>query len=231
MTTTYATKLVPLDEAIQALDAPEAGADRKKRAKKLAEQLVGDARQAMIQTAERDEIKKACAPIYRAANTRDWNTSGPRLSMREAEKEAGRNMDALVWRQCEEQLRREEEAAIRTEPDRQEESRIWNLYTRTVAQTARAQGNKEHDFVRNWRELVMARNDAVEFGDDTGAIEGRLGRLVGVPYPVVPKAAWDAADLMPASERQAEVDRLTAKYGEREQPVTTDTPTRRRGRK
>ena len=124
MTTTHA--VVPLDEALQALDTPEAVADRKKRAKRMAEHLVGDARQAMIQTAGRDEIQKACVPIYRAANTRDWNTSGPRLSMHEAETEAGWNMDALVWRQCEEQLRREDEAAIRMDSDRQEESRIWS---------------------------------------------------------------------------------------------------------
>ena len=75
----------------------------------MAEQLAGDARQAMIQSADRDEIKKACGPIYRAANTRDWNTSGPRMSMSDAEKEAGRNMDALVWEQCEAHLRREDE--------------------------------------------------------------------------------------------------------------------------
>jgi hypothetical protein len=116
MTTTYA--VVPLDEAIRALDTPEAVADRKKRAHEMAKKLAGDARNAMIQTADRNEIKKACAPIYLAANTREWNTSGPKMSMHEAEMEAGRNMDALVWRQCEEHLRRVEETAIRAEPDR-----------------------------------------------------------------------------------------------------------------
>ena len=226
MTTTYA--VAPLEEALQALDTPEAVADRKKRAKKVAEHLVGDARQAMIQTAGRDEIKKACAPIYRAANTRDWNTSGPRLSMPEAEREAGRNMDVLVWRQCEEQLRREDEAAIRTDPDRVEESRIWSLYTRTVAQTARAQGNKEHDFLRNWRELVMARNDAVEFGDDTGAIEGRLERLIGIPYPVAPQAHGTQPTSCPRSNGRPSSSAWIGSTDLREQSVTTTAPTRRR---
>jgi hypothetical protein len=78
--------------------------------------------------------------------------------------------------------------------------------------------------------MVAARQDAESFGDSTAAIDDRLLRLVGVPYPTLPEAAWNAADTLPAPERQAEVDRLTAKYGPRE-PATTDTPTRRRGRK
>ena len=79
---TITQTVIPIDEALAALDTSVAVAGRKKRAKKMAEQLVGEARNAMIQSADRDEIKKACVPIYRAANTRDWNTSGPRLSMR-----------------------------------------------------------------------------------------------------------------------------------------------------
>jgi hypothetical protein len=96
---------------------------------------------------------------------------------------------------------------------------------------ARLQGNKEHDFISKWRELIAARNDAIEYGDSTLAIEARLERLVGIPYPVVPEAAWNAADTLPTSERQNEYDRLERKYGARPGTPTdtaTTTPPRRR---
>ena len=161
-------------------------------------------------------------------------TPNGRLDTREqkdGERKAIENMDALVARQCEEQLRRLDEVAIHADPDRVEAQRIWIEYTNQVSAVAQRQGNNQQDsFIASFRDLISARADAEEYGDDTRAIEARLGRLVGVPYPTLPGAAWAAADLMPVSERQAEYDRLEAKYGPRP-PVTDDAPKRQAARK
>ena len=228
MTTERPAKLIPLEQAIAGLDSAEAISDRKRRAKQLAKDLVGDARNQMIQTARRDDLQRAMAPIYRAANRENWHDSTRALPMPEAEKEAGRNIDALMPRLCEEHLRRTDEAALYSDPDRLEEQRIWNDYTVQVSAYAWQQGNKSDDWVRRWREMVADRAAAEEYGDPTGAIDARLLRHVGAPYPVLPDAAWAAADSM-AGDRQVEYDRLTAKYGPRE-PIT-DAPPKRRGRK
>ncbi len=87
----------------------------------------------------------------------------------------------------------------------------------------------EPALVAQWRELIADRQATEEYGDPTAAIDARLLRHVGVPYPQLPQAAWDTADVLAAAERQAEYDRLTAKYGPRT-PVTDEAP-KRRGRK
>ena len=228
MTTERPTKLIPLHQALAELDSPESIADRKRRAKEMAKKLVGDARNAMIQTASRDDLQNALEPVYRAANRENWHDSDRARSMPEAQKEAGRNIDALMPRLCEQHLRRTDEAALYRDPDRLEEQRIWNDYTAQVSAYAWQQGNKSDEWVRRWQQMVADRAAAEEYGDPTGAIDARLLRHVGAPYPVLPDAAWAAADTMP-SDRQAEYDRLTAKYGPRI-PSTTDAP-KRRGRK
>jgi alkylhydroperoxidase family enzyme len=135
-----------------------------------------------------------------------------------------------VEKQAEEALRRSDEAALYRDPDRLEEQRIWNAYTHQVSAAAWQQGNKSDEWVRRWREMIADRAAAENYGDSTAAIDARLLRHVGVPYPQLPGAAWDTADLLPATDRQTEYDRLTAKYGQR-QPVSspsTDAPKRRR---
>jgi hypothetical protein len=224
------TTVVPLDEAIAALDTTEAVADRKRRAKEMAKKLVGDERSQMISSASRDEIEKAQVPIRRAANSLLPMTSdGPGQSVRDAERGVGRNYDEICVRQCEIHLRRMDELAERNDLDRQEESRLWVEYTTQVGFVAQRQGNYEGAFIAKWKDLISARADALEFGDSTAAIERRLERLTGVPYPVLPDAAWASADLMSPALRQGEYDRLTNKYGERS--PSTDTRTGRRGRK
>ena len=61
------------------------------------------------------------------------------------------------------------------------------LYTSTVAAAARYKGNQEQSFIASFRDLISARVDAEVYGDDTRAIEARLERLVGTPYPKLPE--------------------------------------------
>jgi hypothetical protein len=148
---------------------------------------------------------------------------------REIERQVTENVDRLVAKQAEEYLRRLDEAELYRCPDRLEEQRIWNSYTAQVSAAAWQQGNQSDEWVRRWRQLIADRAAAEQYGDPTGALDARLERHVGTPYPQLPDAAWDSADLLPATERQAEYDRLTVKYGPRE--PATDTPARRRARK
>jgi hypothetical protein len=149
---------------------------------------------------------------------------------RAAEVEAGHGVDRLVLEQCMVHLRAEDMRDIYADPDRMESERVWNAYCHQVSAYAWQQGDQ---WIARWRAMIADRAAAEEYGDPTGAIDARLLRHVGTPYPVLPDAAWNAADTIPmAGERQAEYDRLTAKYGPRE-PSTpaTNAPTRRRGRK
>ena len=219
------TKLIPLDQAIAELDSPEAVADRKKRVREWAKRLAGDERTQMIYTASREEISAATAPLN-AADFR-WG-QGTEREKKEANVQASRNMDALVARQCEQHLRRTDEADLYRDPDRLEEQRIWNAYLHQVSAYAWRQGNKSERWVAQWRELIADRQATEEYGDPTAAIDARLLRHVGVPYPQLPQAAWDTADVLAAAERQAEYDRLTANTACT--PVTDEAP-KRRGRK
>jgi hypothetical protein len=224
MSTTYAP-LIPLSEALAAVDSPEAVSDRRKRARAWGRKLEGIERGQMISRASRTDYENALAP-HKHPDHR-WGHASE-AAERGAADECGRNFDELVARECEKILRDQDIAAVHNQPDRLEESRIWNLYTRNFAQVARMQGNKEHDFIRRWKDLIAARNDALEYGDSTAAIEGRLERLVGMPYPTLPEAAWNAAETLPTAEREIELVRLEQKYGPRQPDATPSAPTRRR---
>jgi len=226
------TKLIPLPDAIKALDSDESVLDRKRRAKQMALKIVGDERNAMIATASRDDLQRACEPIYRAANRENWHDSNQARPMPEAEKEAGRNIDALMPRLCEEHLRRTDEAALYRDPARLCQQRVWGSYTTQVSAVAWSQGNKSDTWIARWSSMVAERADLEEFGEPTASVDRRLLHHVGVPFPQMPEAAWEAADMLPATERQAEYDRLSAEWGPREPATTpaTDTP-KRRGRR
>jgi hypothetical protein len=107
--------------------------------------------------------------------------------------------------------------AVYREPDRAEADRIQHTYNRQVVAVAWAQGNQENVFLWRFRDLMAERRDAEEFDDtnDLRRIDAKLERLVGVPYPQLPTAAWEAADQLPESERLAEYERLEIKYGPR----------------
>ena len=221
-------KLIPLHQAIAELDSGESVADRKRRAKDMAKKLAGDPRNAMIATASREDLQKALRPIYLAANRQGWNDSGPPVSMPAAEKEAGRNIDALMPRLCEEHLRRTDEADLYRDPAGLCQQRVWGSYTNQVSAKAWSQGNLSDIWIARWRSLISERSDLEEYGDSTASVDRRLLQHVGVPFPAMPLAGWEAADLLSPTDRQAEYDRLTAKYGPR--TATTDAP-KRRGRK
>jgi hypothetical protein len=202
----------PLDEALAALDTPEAVADRRKRAQKWAEQLEGRARGQMFMyasPAEMDSIHQPFRTNFYGTQTDTWRET--------AERAAGRAADAVVLKQCEIQLRARDLAEVYNDPDRQEAERVWGSYAKGVGAIAWAQGDRETAFIAKWRDLIAARRDAEQY-DDAGAvrsIDARLLRLVGIPHPVLPGAAWDAADILPAAERAEEYARLEQKYGPR----------------
>jgi hypothetical protein len=232
MTTERPTAPIPLEQALAELDSPEAVADRKKRAKQMALKVEGDERNGIIRTARQGDLEQALAPIHVAAAARGFHTSGRPVSMPDAEREAGRNIDALMPKLCEQHLRRTDEADLYRDPLRLRHQRVWNLYTSQVSQMAWRQGNKSDEWVRRWRDLVAQRVAAEEYGDPTGAIDARLRQHVGIDYPQMPQAAWAAVETIPgAAERQAEIDALEQVYpGTRPGTPATDAP-KRRGRK
>jgi hypothetical protein len=224
------TKLIPLQQALKELDSSEAVADRKKRAAEWGKRLAGDERNQMIGSATRDAIGAALAPL----NTPHlhWDTVSEH-EKKEANRQATQNIDALVVRQAEEELRRRDERALYADPDRLEEQRIWNAYCHQVSAATWQQGNQSAAWIARWQAMIADRAAAEEYGDPTGAIDARLLRHVGVPFPVLPDAAWAAADTIPMSgERTKELERLEQKYpGTRPGTPVTDAPTRRRARK
>ena len=77
----------------------------------------------MIGSASRDAIGAALAPLN-SQNFR-WGQETER-EKKEANRQATKNVDALVVRQAEGSLRRADEAALYRDPDRLEEQRVWN---------------------------------------------------------------------------------------------------------
>jgi hypothetical protein len=206
--------LEPLDDALAALDTFEANADRRKRAWKMAEAMVDPERSWVIHRTGTIEIAKAMSPHVKVDRWAAFSSA----KSEQAAKEAGRNFDALVARECETMLRQADEAAIYADPDRQEQTRIWNSYTNVIGRVAWSKGNRSDAFIAKWSELIQDRDAAEEMGESTVGIDRRLEKLTGYPYPVLPGAAWETADVLPDSERQAEMDRLEAKYGPRKPP-------------
>jgi len=207
------TKPIPLDEALAAIDTPEAVADRRNRAEKMAEQLEGRDRGKVIWAAGTIELNKALSPLRFGGSLIRPNDAARRA----AEIEAGRNVDALVARQCEITLRAADVAGVYSDPDRLECERIWQAYCKQVNAVAYREGNKIDAFIVRFKDLIATRNDAEAFGGAEGlrSAEARLQRLTGVPYPQLPEAAWAAADELGLAERQDEYDRLEQKYGRR----------------
>ena len=227
MTERRPAPVVPLEEAIAQLDSPEAVADRRKRGLARAKALEGDAPGRVIWNAGTVELDRALAPLRR-------QQFPSTAEVREAEIEAGHGVDQLVAKQCEIHSALEDMQAIYADPDRMESDRVWHAYCVQVTAAAFQWGNKSEDWVRRWRQLVADRAAAEEYGDPTGAIDARLERHVGIPYPRLPEAAWAAVDTIPgAAEREAELLRLERKYpGTRPgTSPTTDAPPKRRGRR
>ena len=214
MTMTAPKPLKPLEEALADLDTPEAISDRKHRALEWAKRLVDPERSQMINTAGRLQIDACYEPLRNVGAFKELRP--------EAEKMTGRNFDQLVQQLCEDHLRRQDEQAVHNDPDRVEAIRVWQMYCSLVSSIAWQEGNQSDAWVTRWRDLIQRRNDAEAYGDDTGAIDRSLERMK-VPYPKLPGAAWLAADTLSESERTAEYERLTVKYGARHPEPTKRT--------
>jgi hypothetical protein len=152
--------------------------------------------------------------------------------LKAVEREAGRIADAVVVEQCVIQLRARDMADIYRDPERMSQERVWSAYERGVAAVAWAQGTKEAEFVAKWKRLIVSRLEAEEDDDDREVqrIDARLLTLVGIPHPTYPEAAWTAADSYLDADRQAEYDRLEAKYGPRN-PSANGIGAKTRGRR
>ncbi len=231
------TKVVPLDEALAALDSAEADADRTRRAEKWAEELKAqsgpgprsialDFYARVVHDVGRLAYDEALLPLRFGDSY-----SQPSESQRHrAEQEAQRNVDVLVVRQLKIYLRARDVQEIYADPDRMEQGRVWNAYLHQVDSICFTKGDKAPIFIARFLELVAARNDAEAYDDADGvrAAEARLDRLTApVTYPRLPQAAWEQADLLPEGVRQEELDRLRQKYGDR---PGTDAPTNGNGK-
>jgi hypothetical protein len=144
---------------------------------------------------------------------------------------ADANVLAAVARQEADHVRAEALSARYKEPGRRSNETIWNGYLHGVTSIAFTKGNGEAEFVRKWRDLIAA---IIDTDDDVDArvLESRLNRLTApVTYPVLPEAAWMAADTYNAGDREAEYVRLEQLYGPRygtETPATNTNGTAKR---
>ncbi len=202
----------PLEDDLAVIHSPTGVAARLKRCKEIREGLDVDALNRIVYRAGIIEENKALD----AAMHRDmWHPT--EKEKREANAAACRNLDALILRQLEvSELAREAQAAY-NHPDRMEYARISTAWAHQVDSIAFTHGNKVEAFVGRVRDLLRQRDDAeaIDDEDEVRRIEGRLDKLTGVPFPVLPDAAWIAADTLPEADRQPEYDRLTEKYGVR----------------
>ena len=222
MSTDTLTRLVPLADALAALDSFEGRTDRHRRAVELSKSTTGEARGKIIYAAGHLRLAAALAP--RALDT--WDAA----SRDAAERQVSANVDALVVEQLVDQLRRSDEQAIYDDPDRREDQRVWSAYLRLVSSVAATRGNKSDTFVDRWRTLLADRAEAVAVGESTLRTDRTLASM-DVPYPALPGAAWDTADLLNESDRLAEFERLEARYGPREFADVTPSTSTRRSRK
>lgn len=197
------TRPIPLEQALAALDTPEAVADRRKRAQKLAAEMAAesgpgprsialDPYAAATFAAGSVEMQKALKPMRRFGPF-DQPTESEK---RAAAAEADRNVMALVARQIEVALRAADEREVREAPDRMAEAAIWRSYSTGVAAIAWSCGDKEPEFLRKWKALIAERNDAEEFGTDADvrSVDAKLLRFVGIPYPAATPAAPPATN-------------------------------------
>ena len=122
---------------------------------------------------------------------RTWSTGRERKA---AEQQAQRNLEALILAELELRELASETQAVHNDPERVEYFRIWNAYARSVQSVAKTKGN-EAEFVRRFQDLMAERHDAEEYDDEAAvrSVEGRLLRLVGIPFPQLPDAAFEAA--------------------------------------
>jgi hypothetical protein len=205
--------MIPIGEEIARLDSPEAIADRRLRAKKVREDLPYDQYWQLVHRAG----VKALGEALSVHKTFEHRQTQVRLELDKAtiEKQRKQNLDRLVEREIEANLRHSDESAIYSHPDRQEEQRIWSAYLNYVSSIAWRQGNKSESWVTRWQRLVHDRAAAEAYGDATGSIDRQLEQLVGIPFPVLPDNAWDTADCLSETERETEYKRLEKKYGPR----------------
>ena len=113
------SRIVPLGEALAAVDSPAAVADRRKRAQKWAEELEGRARGRMFEYASLGEMNSIREPFRTPF-------AGAHLhgkALEDAERKAARAADAVVLKQCEIQLRARDIQAVYNDPDRMEAER------------------------------------------------------------------------------------------------------------
>jgi hypothetical protein len=235
------TKVVPLDVALAAVDSPESVAQIKKEAAERAKKVEGRDRAMLFRhasVADMNEIFDCFRTDYVGTpvlGVRGHRTGGY-FDQAKAEAEAGRVADKVIHKVIEIQLRAEAIQRVYQDPDRAENERIWQRYVTQIRSRALQQGRTEGEWIAKWKDLLAERNDAEQFGNEAElrSADARLERHSRVAYPVLPGAAWEAADALSEVERPDEYLRLEHKYGPRHAATngkaTTTTNGRRSGR-
>lgn len=223
----------PIEDDLAVLHSPAATAERRKRCEKMRDELKaqsGPGRRSialdplamLLHRAGTVAMSRALDPPFH--DIRTWSTGRERKA---AEQQAQRNLEALILAELELRELASETQAVHNDPERVEYFRIWNAYARSVQSVARTKGN-EAEFVRRFQDLMAERHDAEEYDDEAAvrSVEGRLLRLVGIPFPQLPDAAFEAAQTLPAAERAEELARLEQKYAAPTNATTNGTGTK-----
>jgi hypothetical protein len=145
--------IVPFDEALAAVDGPDAVAARKKQAdadadaKALADSYREWERPlTLASVGDLNTIYDAFRTDYAGTQTDRWRA--------EAQRKAYHAAHAVVAKQIEIQLLAAAISAVYNDPDRYEDGRIRQAYNRQVSAVAWAQGSKEPKFVATFEELI-----------------------------------------------------------------------------
>jgi hypothetical protein len=202
----------PYEDEVAAIHSPAAAAARRKRCEEIRKGLSEDALNRIFRAVPMTDENAVVSPIY----------TGGILSPTESQKREGRaefrrRFEALVLRELETNELAREMASAFNSPERISYARIIRPWEVQVERVIFEHGNKAEAFAGRVRDLLRDRDLAGADGDedDVRSIERRLDKLTGVPFPVMPQAAFAAAEMLPAGDREAELERLEAKYGNR----------------
>jgi hypothetical protein len=208
----------PIEDEIAVVHSPAGIAATRKRCEKIRDELDVDGQAKILDPVP--DLYAALAPLKFGGSP----VRPTEVELRAAGAAARSNLDALLLREIMVREQARETQAIVNDPDRMEYHRILAAWEHQVNAIAFTHGDRINGFVGRVRGLIRQRDEAEVFDDEAAvrSVESRLNKLTGVPFPQLPEAAWEAADLLPASERQAELDRLEQKYGARNTASATN---------
>lgn len=206
------TNKISLEKLLTAVHSPERVAARRKEAETDVDELPEFEQRKKSLFFDVDTLNFIRTPF----KTDRYGHPGGDWDAKAVREYARRYREALVKQTEIELLARDMQKAY-NDPELEMYARINRAWTTQVDGIARRKGDRESQFVARVRSLLTELAEAEQDGDEDAvrSCERRLDRVTGIPYPQLPEAAWTAADLMPASDRQQEYDRLEQVYGPR----------------